>query len=320
MSEVPKGQVKQERSGRWVLGMAADQERAFAELVAGLRAKRPWYVTWWTTAKRKPMGAISLFIVVGLWAMALFAPLIAPYGPNDTLVGPPYSPPNSSFLFGTDAAGRDVFSRIVWGSRLSLTISIFSVVTGTIAGSIWGAVSGYFMGKVDLIMQRITDAMLCLPNLLLLMALVGVMGTELFQVFVALTIINIPAGGRIVRSAVISSRENVYVEAARALGASEWRILFRHVLPNVAAPIIVLVSIALGTNLLAQSSLSFLGLVSSSYPDWGGMLSGGARKYLERMPWLALAPGAAVSIAVLAYNMLGDALRDILDPRLRGSR
>lgn len=320
MSEAQESQAQQQAQRPWTLAGTGAEERAFAELFAGLRTKRPWYAVWWSTAKRKPLGAISLVIVIGLWAVALFAPLIAPYGSNDTLVGPPYSPPSTSFIFGTDAAGRDVFSRIVWGARLSLTISIFSVVTGTIAGSIWGAVSGYFMGKVDLIMQRITDAMLSLPNLLLLMALVGVMGTEIFQVFIALTIVNIPAGGRIVRSAVISARENAFVEAARALGASEWRILFRHILPNVAAPIIVLVSIALGTNLLAQSSLSFLGLVSSSYPDWGGMLSGGARKYLERMPWLAIAPGAAVSIAVLAYNMLGDALRDILDPRLRGSR
>jgi peptide/nickel transport system permease protein len=299
---------------------AVPQDRAYAEMVAGLRAKRPWYASVATFAKRKPLGTISLFIILGLWLMAIFAPLIAPYGPTQTLVGPPFLPPNNQFWFGTDNAGRDVFSRVVWASRLSLTISIFAVITGTVAGSLWGMVSGYFMGKVDLVMQRVTDAMQAFPNLVFLLAIVAVFGTDITIVFVALTLITVPAGGRVIRSVVISARENVYVDAARAIGASEWRILFRHIMPNAIAPFIVLVSIGLGTNLLAQSSLSFLGLVSSAYPDWGGMLSGAARNYLERMPWLVLAPGAMISLAVLSYNMLGDAIRDVLDPRLRGSR
>ena len=181
-------------------------------------------------------------------------------------------------------------------------------------------VSGYFMGKVDLVMQRITDTFQAFPNLVLLLAVVAVFGTRITVVFLALALITIPGGGRIVRSVVISTRQNAYVEAARAMGASERRILFRHVLPSALAPLIVLVSIGLGGNLLAQSTLGFLGLVSSAYPDWGGMLSGGARSYLERMPWLVLAPGGMISLAVLSYNMLGDALRDLLDPRLRGSR
>lgn len=299
---------------------AAREALAHAEMIAGLRAKRPWYVTLATTAKRKPLGTVSFFIIVGLWLMAIFAPVIAPFKHDQTLAGPRFAPPNRTNWFGTDQLGRDVFSRIVWASRLSLTVSVFSVLTGTAIGSLIGLVSGYFMGVVDLAIQRMVDTFQALPQLILLMAIVSVLGTQIFYVFIALVIITAPGGGRIVRSVVISARENVYVEAARAIGASEWRILFRHVLPNAFAPIIVLVSIGLGSNLLAQSSLSFLGLVSSVYPDWGGMLSAGGRRYMERMPWLAIAPGAMISLAVLAYNMLGDALRDILDPRLRGSR
>ena len=246
---------------------ALSQESALAEGFAGLRPKRPWYVSLGIIAKRKPLGAVSLFMIIGFWLMAIFAPLIAPYGPNETLIAFPFQPPNSQHWFGTDNAGRDVFSRIVWASRLSLSVSVFSVVIGSFAGSMWGLVSGYFMGKVDLVMQRITDTFQAFPNLVLLLAIVAVFGTRIIVVFLALAILTIPAGGRIVRSVVISARQHMYVEAARALGASDRRIIFRHVLPNALAPLIVLVSIGLGGNLLAQSTLGFLGLVSSSYPD-----------------------------------------------------
>jgi len=255
-----------------------------------------------------------------MWIIAIGAPVIAPYDWNQILVKPRFTPPSPGTWLGTDELGRDVLSRLIWASRLSLSLSVFSVTIGTMGGTLIGLASGYFMGVFDLTVQRITDAYNAIPQLLFLIAITSVLGTNILPVFIALTILRIPGGGRLIRSVVLSARENVYVEAAKAIGAGDARIMFKHVFPNAYAPLIILLSIGLGANLLSQSSLSFLGLVSSVYPDWGGMLNAGARRYIERMPWMALAPGVVITLAVLSYNMLGDALRDILDPRLRGSR
>jgi len=291
-----------------------------AEMLAGLRAQRPWYEKLGNLAVAKPLGTVSLVIIVVMWIIAVGAPVIAPYDWNQILVKPRFTPPSPGTWLGTDELGRDVLSRLIWASRLSLSLSVFSVVIGTMGGTLIGLACGYFMGSLDLIVQRITDAYNAIPQLLFLIAITSVLGTNILPVFIALTILRIPGGGRLIRSVVLSARENVYVEAAKAIGAGDARIMFKHVFPNAYAPLIILLSIGLGANLLSQSSLSFLGLVSSVYPDWGGMLNAGARRYIERMPWMALAPGVVITLAVLSYNMLGDALRDILDPRLRGSR
>src|SRR3990170_2834658 len=291
-----------------------------AEMLAGLRAQRPWYEKLGNLAVAKPLGTVSLVIIVVMWIIAIGAPVIAPYDWNQILVKPRFTPPSPGTWLGTDELGRDVLSRLIWASRLSLSLSVFSVTIGTMGGTLIGLASGYFMGGFDLTVQRITDAYNAIPQLLFLIAITSVLGTNILPVFIALTILRIPGGGRLIRSVVLSARENVYVEAAKALGAGDARIMFKHVFPNAYAPLIILLSIGLGANLLSQSSLSFLGLVSSVYPDWGGMLNAGARRYIERMPWMALAPGVVITLAVLSYNMLGDALRDILDPRLRGSR
>jgi len=291
-----------------------------AEMLAGLRAQRPWYQKLGNLAVAKPLGTVSLVIIVAMWILAIFAPVIAPYDWNQILVKPRFTPPSPGTWLGTDELGRDVLSRLIWASRLSLSLSVFSVTIGTMGGTLIGLASGYFMGVFDLTVQRITDAYNAIPQLLFLIAITSVLGTNILPVFIALTILRIPGGGRLIRSVVLSARENVYVEAAKAIGAGDARIMFKHVFPNAYAPLIILLSIGLGANLLSQSSLSFLGLVSSVYPDWGGMLNAGARRYIERMPWMALAPGVIITLAVLSYNMLGDALRDVLDPRLRGSR
>ncbi|HZQ35074.1 MAG TPA: ABC transporter permease, partial [Dehalococcoidia bacterium] len=234
--------------------------------------------------------------------------------------GPRLTAPNGHFWFGTDFVGRDVFSRVVWGARLSLTISFAATALGIGFGSLVGILSGYFLGTVDLIVQRILDAFQALPVLVLLMVIVAVFGAQLYVVMLALMVITIPASSRIVRSTVIAVREHAYIEAAKAVGAGHPRIILRYIIPNSFAPVIVLAALQLGSNLLVQAALSFLGLTSSEYPDWGGMLNAGARQYMVTAPWLVFAPGLAIALTVFAYNIMGDTLRDLLDPRLRGGR
>lgn len=272
------------------------------------------------TARRKPLGTIALVIIVFVWLVAAFAPQISHYYWRDSLNGPRLTAPNGRFWFGTDFVGRDVFSRVVWGARMSLTVSFIATFLGIGCGSIVGLLSGYFLGVVDLLVQRVLDAFQALPVLVLLMVIVAVFGTELYVLALALMVITIPASSRIVRSTVIAVREHAYIESARAVGASHLRIITRHVAPNSFAPVIVLAAFLLGSNLLVQAALSFLGLTSSEYPDWGGMLNAGARQYMVTAPWLAFAPGIAIALTVFSYNILGDTLRDILDPRLRGGR
>ena len=227
--------------------------------------------------------------------------------------------PNATYWFGTDEVGRDVFSRLVYGARLSLTVSLAATTIGITLGTVLGVVSGYFLGWFDLLWQRVIDAFQALPALVLLMVIAYVLGPKLPYVALALTVLTVPVVSRVIRASTIAVRGNAYVEASAVIGAGSPRTILRHILPNVAPTVIVLAAISLGSNILLQSSLSFLGLVSSQTPDWGGMLNLGARRYMEVQPWLAIAPGLAISITVLAYNLLGDALRDILDPRLRGT-
>jgi peptide/nickel transport system permease protein len=271
-------------------------------------------------ARRKPLGTIAFLIILFVWLVAAFAPMISHYYWRDSLNGPRLTGPNSKFWFGTDYAGRDVFSRVVWGARLSLTVSFVATALGIGLGCILGVLSGYFMGIFDLLMQRVIDAFQALPVLVLLMVIVTVFGPKLYVVALALMVITVPASSRIVRSTVIAVRGHAYVESAHAVGAGHLRIILRYIAPNSFAPVVVLAALLLGSNLLVQAALSFLGLTSSEYPDWGGMLNAGARTYMVTAPWLAFAPGIAIGLTVFAYNIMGDTLRDVLDPRLRGGR
>lgn len=272
-------------------------------------------------AQRQPLATVSLAVLVLLVLMAVLAPLVSPHDPYAIFPGQELQGPSAQFLFGTDETGRDVLSRIIYGARISLEVGFLSVGIGVSLGTFVGIVSGYFEGTLDLILQRIVDAFMAFPALILILALISIFGQTLLIVFIAIGIAIAPGTSRIVRSAVLSTKQNQYVEAARTVGAGSPRILFFHILPNVAAPIIVLASIWLGNAILIEASLSFLGLAGPpTTPDWGAMLSRTGRQFLEQAPWLAIAPGVAISLTVLAFNLFGDGLRDVLDPRLRGGR
>lgn len=270
-------------------------------------------------ALRKPLGTVSFAVLAVLWAVAIFAPAVAPFEQDAVFVGPRLATPSGAHWFGTDEVGRDVYSRIIYGARLSLLVSVASTVIGVLAGTAIGVISGYVLGWFDLLWQRVIDAFQALPALVMLMVVAYVLGPKLSMVALALAVLTAPVTSRVVRATTLTVRESAYIEAARVLGAGHVRIILRHIVPNVLPTVIVLAAIGLGANILLQSALSFLGLVSSQTPSWGGMLNLGARRYMEVQPWLALAPGLAISVTVLSYNLLGDALRDVLDPRLRGT-
>jgi peptide/nickel transport system permease protein len=271
-------------------------------------------------ARHQPLGAISALVIVGMWAIAALSPLISPYPADEAFAGPRLASPSAAHWLGTDEVGRDVLSRLLVGSRLSLSISLVATVVGIAGGTVIGVLSGFKLGLFDLIWQRLIDAFIAMPILIVLMVIAFVTGGGLLWVTLAVALVTVPAGSRVIRSQTISVATSDYTEAAAALGATEFRIMFRHVLPNVMPTVLVMVALSLGQNILLQSALSFLGLVASQTPDWGSMLNVGARRYMEEQPWLAVAPGATIGVMVLAYNLLGDALRDVLDPRLRGSR
>ncbi|MBI4312666.1 MAG: ABC transporter permease [Chloroflexi bacterium] len=273
-----------------------------------------------TFSRRKPLGAISGFFLILMAIAAVFAEVVAPYGayqinPIDSFQGP-----SVRHFFGTDQIGRDVFSRVVFGSRISMEVGIIAVGIGLTVASFLGILSGYIGGKFDTIVQRISDALQTIPGIILAMALVSILQPSLTNVMFAISFVIIPFNQRVIRSAVLSVKENTYIEAARAIGAGQLRIMFGHVLPNVAAPIIVLASVLFGFAILTEASLSFLGLgTPPPTPSWGMMLSGEGRQFMESAPWLSIFPGLAITLAVLAFNLFGDALRDVLDPRLRGT-
>ena len=259
---------------------------------------------------RSPVGAVSAFVI---------APLIAPYDPIAISLDK-FESPSLQHPMGTDNVGRDVFSRVLHGSRISLYVAFLAVTFGTLMGCAVGLISGFTGGWFDLVAQRVVDAMLAFPGLVLAMALVAVLGPSTTNGLLAIAVVIIPGNSRVIRSAVLSVKESTYVEAAYATGAGPLRVMLRHVLPQVVAPILILVSTVLGGAILIETALSFLGLgTQPPKPSWGLMLSGSGREYMEQAPWLAIFPGLAISVTVLAFNMLGDVVRDVLDPRLRGS-
>lgn len=275
----------------------------------------------WRLVREKPLGAFGGMLVLVLMLCAIFAHWIAPYPYDETNVRQRLKPPGAQFYLGTDNLGRDVFSRIIYGARISVTVGFGAVTLSILLATIMGVTSGYFGGKVDVFVQRIVDAAMAFPVLVILLSIMAVLGPGLLNVILVLGIVPSANRSRIIRSATLAAKENQYVEAARAVGASHLRIILCHILPNVMAPIIIVGTNALGAVILVEATLSFLGFgVPPPYPSWGEMLSGSGRSYMYKAPWMAIWPGVAISLAVFGFNMLGDALRDLLDPRLRGSQ
>jgi peptide/nickel transport system permease protein len=277
---------------------------------------------WWDNtvhlARRYPLGAIGAVMVVVFVLAAIFADVISPHDPLTTNADRSLAPPDWSMLFGADVMGRDMLSRILHGARISLAVGIGSTVLGGLIGVSVGLMSGYLMGWVDLLTQRIIDIMQALPLLVMALVMAAALGPSLENTIIAISIPLVPQVARVVRSNTLSLREMPFVEAARAGGMSEWRVAVRHVLPNTMAPLIVLGTAQLGSAILTEASLSFLGLgVPEPYPSWGRMLSESASEYVRVAPWLVIFPGLAISAAVFGTNLMGDALRDILDPRER---
>lgn len=270
--------------------------------------------------RKKPLGAFGGVCILVMVFAGVFADQLAPYDPIAIQQGKRLLPPSAEYLFGTDELGRDLLSRVIHGARTSLYIGIGTVLASISLGTLIGITSGYFGGKLDLIAQRFVDSIMPIPLIVLAMTLVSMLGASKENVIISLAIVIAPNNSRIIRSATLAVIANAYVEAARATGASSFRILSRHILPNISAPILILASIQLGSAILVESSLSFLGAgTPPPTPTWGAMLSGGGRRFMETAPWLLIAPGVAISLAVLGFNLLGDALRDVWDPRLRGT-
>ena len=270
-------------------------------------------------AQRHMLGAIGLVIMVLFVLAALLADLIGRYDPLSVDSLQRLAPPSAQHWLGTDAFGRDVWSRIIHGARISLAVGVGSTLLGSSIGVIVGLASGYLSGWVDLVFQRITDILQALPLLVLALVMTAALGPSLPNVIIAIAIPLIPTVARVIRANTLALRELPFIEAAKSVGMSETRIALRHVLPNTLAPLIVLATAQLGSTILTEASLSFLGLgIPEPYPSWGRMLSESAAEYVRTAPWLVIFPGVAISLAVFGTNLFGDALRDILDPRQRG--
>jgi len=283
------------------------------------RKRHSWLVGFFIRlVKEKPLGTAGAVITLLLLLTGIFADFLAPYGMNE-LTLEFLSPPSASFWLGTDNLSRDMLSRIIYGARISVIVGLAATTLSTIISTVIGMVCGYIGGKFDLIVQRFVDAVMCLPWLILLMVVMSLVGTGMLQIVLVLGITWGIGGSRMARSIVLSIKENVYVEAAVAIGCPTSRILTRHILPNIMAPIIISFSTTVPGVILVEASLSFLGFgIPPPAPSWGGMLSGTGRTYMFLAPWMVLWPGLALATVVYGINMFGDAVRDLLDPRLRG--
>ena len=287
------------------------------------RTSRPVRIlrTLWRFAARKPLGAAGLVVIVLLILTAIFADALERSDPNALDTGSLLQSPRSDAWFGTDHLGRDLYSRVVAGSRVAVAVGFVSVAIATIAGTAIGLTSGYYGGKIDLVIQRFVDAIIAFPALVLGLAVVTAIGPSVRNIIIAIAFVSTPGFSRVVRASVLGVKNNMYVEAAHSLGQTTPQILLRHILPNVMSPIIVVATGSVGAAILAESGLSFLGL-GPPPPDatWGSMLAADARFHITTAWWLAVVPSVAISVTVLGCNLLGDALRDVLDPRLRGTR
>jgi peptide/nickel transport system permease protein len=295
-------------------GTAYQAELSRAGANADTRLKRAMLL-----ARQYPLGAIGAAIMTVFVLAAIFADVVAPISPLATNPRASLAPPGDTYWMGADLMGRDVYARIVHGARISLAVGIGSTALGCLFGVTIGLASGYLGGWFDLLVQRLMDIMQALPLLVLALVFAAALGPSLQNTIISIAIPLVPSVARVIRSNTLALRELAFVEAAQATGMSEWRIAARHILPNTLAPLIVLATAQLGSTILTEASLSFLGLgVPEPYPSWGRMLSESAAEYMRRAPWLVIFPGLAISAAVFGTNLLGDALRDILDPRQRG--
>ena len=268
--------------------------------------------------RTKPLGAGGALIILAMMLVALFAEVLAPYDPYRGDYGLQFARPSVDHWFGTDEFGRDVLSRVMYGARIALFVGFVASFAGCTLGGLLGVVSAYWGGKVDLILERLMDVLLAFPQLILALAIASILGPAVQNVVVAVAIPIIPRAARVVRATALSVKENPYVEAVQALGALRRRVILRHIVPNVMAPYIIILTAQLGGAILTEAALSYLGLgTAEPTPSWGLMLSGSAPSYAEKAPWIALFPGIAISLGVFGFNLFGDSLRDALDPKLR---
>ena len=272
------------------------------------------------TARSKPLGAIGAVVVLVAAVLAAFGPLIAPFDPLEAHYDNLFEGPGGTFLLGTDNFGRDQLSRLIVGARPVLFVSVVSVVVGSLIGALLGLVSGFRGGWVDLGIQRVIDGLLSLPTLILALSIVSLLGPSDVNVIIALAVVVVPIASRVVRSVTLSAKEEVYVEAARSLGASDSRIIFRHIAPNTLPSLMVLVTNQIGWAIVVVAALSFLGVASPPpEPAWGRMLSEGVRQHANTAPWLTISSALFITFSVFGFAAMGDAARDLLDPRLRGA-
>src|SRR5262245_19941956 len=268
--------------------------------------------------RTKPLGAAGAAVILGLLFVAVFARALAPYDPYQADYGQQFARPSAEHWLGTDEFGRDVMSRLMYGARIALFVGFAASLGGCTIGALLGVVSAYRGGKVDLLLERVMDVLLAFPQLILALAVASILGPAVQNVVIAVAIPIIPRAARVARATALSVKENQYVEAVHALGASERRVILQHIVPNVVAPYIIMVTAQLGGAILAEAALSYLGLgAAEPTPSWGLMLSGSAPSYAEKAPWIALFPGIAISLGVFGFNLFGDSLRDALDPKLR---
>ncbi|MBI4201423.1 MAG: ABC transporter permease [Chloroflexi bacterium] len=295
--------------------LAEPRARGWSDVLRG------WTRAIITFSRRSPIGAVSAVLVLVLIVVAAFPDQIAPYDPMKNNYTRILKAPNADFWMGNDTLGRDVLSRVIFGARISLIVSLASVALGTVAGSMWGLVTGYLGGWSDLLSQRVVEIIQSFPSVVLATLIAVGLGPGLGTVIVAITIVRLPGVCRVIRSVIISAREYTYVDAARAMGASTVRIVFRHMLPNAIAPFLILASTGLGGAVATEASLGFIGVgIPPPTPTWGNMLGGTVARSLNPSWWLVFYPGMAIAVVILAFNLFGDSLRDALDPRLRGSR
>lgn len=276
----------------------------------------PWKEAW-RSYKKSKVAIIGAAIVLFVVFLALFGPLLAPQGMNEQDLSQRLLPPSAQYWFGTDDFGRDIFSRIILGARISIAVGFFSVMLSIIVGTFLGIIAGYYGGWLDTIISRIFDILLAFPSILLAIAIVSILGPSLQNALIAIAIINIPNFGRLVRSKVLSVKQEEYIMAARAIGMKNKRILWRHILPNSMTPVIVQGTLAIATAIIEAAALGFLGLgAQAPMPEWGKMLAD-ARIYLLNAPWTIVFPGLAIMLTVLGFNLMGDGLRDALDPKMK---
>jgi peptide/nickel transport system permease protein len=280
----------------------------------------PWYLEVWVQMlRRKPLGTLGAAIVVGMLFLAVFADVLSPYGFAETNLRARFVPSSAAHWLGTDQIGRDVATRILYGARISLYVGFGAVAIASVIATLLGIFSAYWGGRLDLLLQRLVDAWMAFPGLLILMSIMSLLGPSVLNITLMLGIAAGLRESRIVRGVALSIRENTFIESARAMGSGHLRVTLVHILPNVLPTIIVVATTGLSTVILTEASLSFLGLgVPPPQPTWGGMLSLAGLDHMYRAPWLAIWPAVALSLAVFGFNMLGDALRDLLDPRLKG--